>query len=79
MILYSVVNLPYLHLYQVKLGSTVHKTEVYKKSLNPQWNSEWFRFELDDEDLQDEPLQIRLVRLYSEFLCQGCEVDDKNI
>lgn len=38
-----------------------HKTDVYRKSLKPQWNSEWFRFEVDDEDLQDEPLQIRHV------------------
>ena len=35
------------------------KTEVIRKSLNPQWNSEWFRFEVDDEELQDEPLQVR--------------------
>lgn len=31
---------------QVKLGNIVHKTEVFKKSLNPQWNSDWFRFEV---------------------------------
>ena len=33
---------------------------VRRKSLNPAWNSEWFRFEsADDRELQDEPLQIR--------------------
>ncbi|KAM8978293.1 C2 domain-containing protein 5 isoform 5-T5 [Sarcophilus harrisii] len=37
------------------------KTDVYHKSLNPQWNSEWFKFEVDDEDLQDEPLQITVL------------------
>lgn len=46
---------------EVKLGSTTYKTEVYRRSLNPYWNSEWFRFEVDDEELQDEPLQIRIM------------------
>lgn len=47
--------------WQVKLGNTTYKTEVYRRSLNPHWNSEWFRFEVDDEELQDEPLQIRIM------------------
>ncbi|XP_037787625.1 C2 domain-containing protein 5-like [Penaeus monodon] len=46
---------------EVKLGAVTYKTEVYRKSLNPQWNSEWFRFEVDDQELQDEPLQVRLM------------------
>ncbi|KAF2368052.1 C2 domain [Trinorchestia longiramus] len=46
---------------EVKLGNVTHKTDVFRKSLNPSWNSEWFRFEVDDHDLQDEPLQIRLM------------------
>lgn len=46
---------------EIKLGNTTFKTEVYRRSLNPQWNSEWFRFEVDDEELQDEPLQIRVM------------------
>jgi hypothetical protein len=25
------------------------------------WNSEWFKFEVPDEELQDEPLQIRIM------------------
>uniref|UniRef100_A0A8C3Q2L8 C2 calcium dependent domain containing 5 n=1 Tax=Chrysolophus pictus TaxID=9089 RepID=A0A8C3Q2L8_CHRPC len=29
--------------------------------MNPQWNSEWFKFEVDDEELQDEPLQITVL------------------
>ena len=37
---------------QVKLGDTTYKTEVFRKSLNPAWNSEWYRFELDDMELQ---------------------------
>ncbi|XP_016052958.1 PREDICTED: C2 domain-containing protein 5 [Miniopterus natalensis] len=45
----------------VKFGNTTFKTDVYLKSLNPQWNSEWFKFEVDDEDLQDEPLQITVL------------------
>ena len=31
---------------QIKFGSTTYKTEVYRKSLNPQWNTEWYRFEV---------------------------------
>nr|KAF6493911.1 C2 calcium dependent domain containing 5 [Rousettus aegyptiacus] len=46
---------------EVKFGNTTFKTDVCLKSLNPQWNSEWFKFEVDDEDLQDEPLQITVL------------------
>ncbi|XP_069698683.1 C2 domain-containing protein 5 isoform X7 [Periplaneta americana] len=46
---------------EIKLGNTTHKTDVCRKSLNPQWNSEWYRYEVDDSELQDEPLQIRLM------------------
>jgi len=46
---------------EIKFGNQTQKTEVIRKSLNPQWNSEWFRFEVDDEELQDEPLQIRVM------------------
>lgn len=31
---------------EIKLGSITHKTDVFRKSLNPQWNSEWFIFEV---------------------------------
>ncbi|CAG0922562.1 unnamed protein product [Notodromas monacha] len=30
---------------EVRFGSTTYKTEVCRKTLSPQWNSEWFRFE----------------------------------
>lgn len=46
---------------EIKLGTITHKTDVCRKSLNPVWNSDWYRFEVDDSDLQDEPLQIRLM------------------
>lgn len=36
---------------EVKMGSTIFKTDVYRKSLNPVWNSEWFRFEVRTNDL----------------------------
>ncbi|CAG2224987.1 C2 domain-containing protein 5 [Mytilus edulis] len=39
---------------EVKFGSETVKTDVFKKSLNPHWNSEWFIFE-------DEPLEIRVL------------------
>ncbi|OQR66768.1 hypothetical protein BIW11_02300, partial [Tropilaelaps mercedesae] len=45
----------------VRLGPICYKTEIYRKSLHPQWNSEWFRFEMDDEALQDERLQLRVM------------------
>ncbi|KAK3597627.1 hypothetical protein CHS0354_030177 [Potamilus streckersoni] len=44
---------------EVKFGNEVQKTDVCKKSLNPQWNSDWFVFEVEDEVLQDEPLELR--------------------
>ena len=28
---------------EVKLGDTTYKTDVYRKSLNPAWNSDWFK------------------------------------
>jgi Ca2+-dependent lipid-binding protein len=31
---------------EIKLGTITHKTDVIRKSLNPQWNSDWFRFEV---------------------------------
>ena len=46
---------------EVKLGDTTYITDVYRKSLNPAWNSDWFKFEVDDLELQDEPLQIRIM------------------
>ncbi|KAK0170071.1 hypothetical protein PV328_010676 [Microctonus aethiopoides] len=46
---------------EIKFGCTTYKTDVCRKTLNPQWNSEWYRFEVDDAELQDEPLQIRLM------------------
>jgi len=46
---------------ELKFGNITYKTDVCRKSLNPQWNSEWYRFEVDDAELQDEPLQIRLM------------------
>ena len=29
--------------------------------MHPQWNSEWFKFEVDDEELQDEPLDLKVL------------------
>lgn len=46
---------------EIKLGTITYKTDVCRKTLNPQWNSEWYKFEMEDADLQDEPLQIRIM------------------
>ncbi|XP_065055767.1 C2 domain-containing protein 5-like isoform X2 [Rhopilema esculentum] len=46
---------------EVRHGTTIHRTDVCRKSLNPTWNSEWLRFEADDEQLQDEPLQVKVL------------------
>lgn len=31
---------------EVKLANVTYKTDVYKKSLNPHWNSDFYRFEV---------------------------------
>lgn len=31
---------------EIKLGNTTYKTEVCRRTLHPQWNSEWYRFEV---------------------------------
>lgn len=31
---------------EIKLANTTYKTDVYRKSLNPQWNSDFYRFEV---------------------------------
>lgn len=46
---------------EVKLGNSTFKTDVKRKTLNPTFNSPWFRFEIDDSELQDEPLTIRVM------------------
>ncbi|RUS91136.1 hypothetical protein EGW08_001049 [Elysia chlorotica] len=34
---------------EVRFGPDIFKTEVCKKSLNPHWNSEWFKFEVQND------------------------------
>ncbi|XP_052867899.1 C2 domain-containing protein 5 [Anopheles cruzii] len=46
---------------EIKLGNVTYKTDVCRKTLNPHWNSEWYTFEVEDAELQDEPVQIRLM------------------
>lgn len=47
---------------EVKLGNEIHRTEVCHKSLNPEWDSSsWFKFNVSDEVIQDEPLQIKIM------------------
>ncbi|XP_066247482.1 C2 domain-containing protein 5 [Euwallacea similis] len=46
---------------EIKLGNTTYKTDVCRRTLHPQWNTDWYRFEVDDSELQDEPLQIRVM------------------
>lgn len=46
---------------EVKLGNVTFKTDVKRKTLNPTFNSPWFRFEIDDLEIQDEPLTIRVM------------------
>ncbi len=31
---------------ELKLGNITYKSDVYRKSLNPQWNTEWYKFEV---------------------------------
>lgn len=46
---------------EVKLGNITYKTDVKRKSLNPVFNSQWYRFEIDDQEIQDELLNIRVM------------------
>lgn len=33
---------------EIKLANITYKTDVYRKSLNPQWNSDFYRFEVSN-------------------------------
>ncbi|CAG0895331.1 unnamed protein product [Cyprideis torosa] len=46
---------------EIRLGHVTFKTDVHRKSLSPQWNSDWFPFEVTDEELQIERLQVRVL------------------
>lgn len=46
---------------EVKLGNVTFKTDVKRKTLHPVFNSNWFRFEIDDLEIQDEPLLLRVM------------------
>ncbi|OQV19217.1 C2 domain-containing protein 5 [Hypsibius exemplaris] len=46
---------------EVRLANNVFKTEVCRKSLDPRWDSDWFKFEVNDVELQEEPLQMRVM------------------
>lgn len=37
---------------EVRFGSEFYKTDVCRKSLNPVWNSDWFRFDVNDIEIQ---------------------------
>ena len=52
---------------EVKLGDTTYKTDVYRKSLNPNWNSEWFRFDVDGN-----PILILIIVLNIRFIVRRC-------
>ena len=49
---------------ELRLGTALFKTDVCRKSLNPQWDSDWFKFEVDDEELQEEVLQVKVRASY---------------
>lgn len=36
---------------EIKLGNITYKTDVCRKSLHPQWNSEWYKFEVSGPPL----------------------------
>eukprot|EP00047_Mylnosiga_fluctuans_P022644 m.123782 g.123782 ORF g.123782 m.123782 type:complete len:930 (+) comp9335_c0_seq5:57-2846(+) len=45
---------------QIRLQDQSHKSSVCPKSLNPEWSDAYFRFEVDDEALQDETLIVKV-------------------
>jgi len=47
---------------EVKFGENISdKTAVFRKSLDPEWDNEKFTFEVEEHELQEEPLQIRVL------------------
>ena len=42
---------------EIKFNNTSQKTHIAKKTLNPHWGCD-FRFEADDENIQDEVLEV---------------------
>jgi C2 domain len=46
---------------EVKLGQNTYKTDVKRKTLHPVFNSNWFRFEIDDTEIQDEILSLKVM------------------
>jgi Ca2+-dependent lipid-binding protein len=44
---------------EIKMANGWNKTEVCPKTLHPKWNSQWYKFNVTDEELQDEPLQLK--------------------
>jgi hypothetical protein len=55
---------------QVKFGSDTLKTDVFKKSLNPHWNSEWFKFEVRPSTKIKLLVAISmLIKLITTFVC----------
>lgn len=49
---------------EVRFGENLYeKTDVYRKSLDPVWNSR-FNFEVEEDEIQEEPLQIRQFLIY---------------
>lgn len=50
---------------KVRFGANDHdKTHVCKRSLDPEWNSR-FVFEVEEHEIQEEPLVIRFILLYN--------------
>lgn len=45
---------------EVKFGDDSSRTPVCRKTLCPVWNAD-FRFELEDNEIQDETLEIKCV------------------
>eukprot|EP01147_Barroeca_monosierra_P000567 gene567-3884_t len=44
---------------EMKFNNKTMRTQTAKKTLNPMWNED-FRFEVDDEDIQDEMLEVNV-------------------
>ena len=57
----------YLCMYcmQVKLGVTFHRTEVCPKTLNPVWDSQWFKFNVSHKLFVSRVDHIQSVLFFS--------------
>ncbi|XP_019857459.1 PREDICTED: C2 domain-containing protein 5-like [Amphimedon queenslandica] len=46
---------------EIRMGQSMQRTDICKKTLNPVWDSPWFKFNVGEEELQEEPLTFKVM------------------